>query len=257
MLKAVNQFPIYLLLACLAFASCKAGRRASGSSLKPKSEKVLMKGLLENLVDAEWLDAKARVSYNDEYGGQSFSATIRMRKDSAIWLQFKKFSIEGARALITPDSIFVIDRINNEYTAQPFSYAQKEYSLPFGFQGLQAMLLGNPVFFSKETTAGVDSTQYTLSQKTENLNTIYWLSSPDLLLRHFLVDDFRNKRTVDAYYADFKELGGKQQFSYLRSFNLNSTDLGKLKVQLEFTKVEINKPVEMKFEVPSGYNRTN
>jgi len=245
------------LSALLLLGSCKTMRRAAGTSLKPKSEKVLMKGLLDNSVSAEWLDAKAKISYNDEYGGQSFSATIRMRKDSAIWLQVKKFSIEGARALITPDSIFVIDRINNEYTAQPFDYAQKEYSLPFGFQGLQAMLLGNPVFFSKETTAGVDSTQYTLAQKTENLNASYWLSSPDLLLRRFLVDDFRNKRTVDANSSDFRELEGKQLFSYLRSFNLKSNDLGQMKVQIEFSKVEINKPVEMKFEVPSGYKRTD
>lgn len=241
----------------LAFSSCKSMRKASGSALKPKSEKVLMKGLLENSVNAEWFDGKAKISYNDEYGGQSFSGTIRMRKDSAIWMQFKKFSIEGARVLLTPDSIFVIDRINGEYTAKPFDWAQKEYNLPFGFQGLQALLLGNPVFFSKETTAGVDSTQYTLAQKTENLNATYWLSSPDLLLRHFLVDDFRNKRTVDAYSSDFRELDGKQQFSYVRSFNLNSTDLGKLKVQIEFSKVEINKPVEMKFEVPSGYKLTD
>lgn len=241
------------MLALLAFSSCKSFRKASGTAVKPKSEKALMKGLLENSVNAEWFDAKAKISYSDEYDGQSFSGTIRMRKDSAIWMQFKKFSIEGARVLLTPDSIFVIDRINGEYTAKPFEYAQKEYNLPFGFQGLQALLLGNPVFFSKETTVGVDSTHYTLAQKTENLNATYWLSSPELLLRHFLVDDFRNKRTVDAHSSDFRELDGKQQFSYVRSFNLKSTDLGQLKVQIEFSKVEINKPVEMKFEVPSGY----
>ncbi|MCF8246009.1 MAG: DUF4292 domain-containing protein [Saprospiraceae bacterium] len=257
-MKSITHFLLSLLvLALLAFSSCKAFRKAHGEAVKPKSEKALIKGLLENSVSAEWLGAKARISYSDEYGGESFSANIRMRKDSAIWMNFKKFSIEGARVLLTPDSIFVIDRINGEYTAKPFEYAQKEYSLPFGFQGLQALLLGNPVFFSKETTAGVDSTQYTLAQKTESLNATYWLSSPELLLRHFLVDDFRNKRTVDAFSSDFRPLGGKQQFSYVRSFNLKSTDLGKMKVQIEFSKVEINTPQEMKFEVPRGYKRTD
>ena len=257
-MKSANHFLLSLLaLSLLAFSSCKAFRRAQGDTVKVKSEKALMKGLLDNAVNAEWLGAKAKISYNDEYGGESFSATIRMRKDSAIWMQFKKFSIEGARVLLTPDSIFVIDRINNEYTAKPFDWAQKEYSLPFGFQGLQALLLGNPVFFSKETEAGVDSTQYTLAQKTENLTAKYWLSSPELLLRHFLVDDFRNKRTVDAFSSDFRQLDGKQQFSYVRSFNLKSTDLGQMKVQIEFSKVEINTPQEMKFEVPSGYKRTD
>jgi Domain of unknown function (DUF4292) len=234
-----------LLLALFSAASCKNLRRAQGESLKPKSEKALTKKLLENAVNAEWLGAKAKISYNDEYSGESFSANIRIRKDSLIWMNFKKFSIEGARVLITPDSIFAIDRINNEYLAKPFDYLQKEYNLPVGFQGLQAILLGNAVFFSKETEAGVDSTQYTLAQKTENLTAKYWLSNPEMYLRRFLVDDS----------SDYRPLDDKQQFSYLRSFNLKSADLGKMKVDIEFSKIEINTPQEMKFEVPAHYKR--
>lgn len=216
-----------------------------------------MKKLLDNAVDANWLGARAKISYDDEYGGETFSANIRLRKDSVIWMNFKKFSIEGARVLITPDSIFVIDRINGQYIAKPFSYAQQEYSLPVGFQGLQAMLLGNPVFFSKETEAGVDSTRYTLSQKTENLQTKYWLESPDMLLRRFLIDDFRNKRTMDVASSDYRQLDDKQLFSHVRSLNLKSSDLGKMNVTIEFSKVEVNVPQEMKFEVPDGYKKVD
>ncbi len=249
----------FLLLLTLLFtvASCKGLRKAQGASLKPKSENVLMKKLLENSVSAEWFSAKAKIAYHDEYTGETFSANIRMRKDSAIWMNFKKFSIEGARVLITPDSIFVINRITNEYLAKPFSYAQKEYSLPVGFQGLQAILLGNPVFFSKETESGVDSTRYTLAQKTESLNAKYWLNSPEMLLHRFLVDDFRNKRSMEVTSADYRQLEDKQQFSYLRNFNLNSPDLGKMQVQIEFSKIETNVPQEMKFEVPKGYERVD
>ena len=251
------KYTTYLLLALVAVAtvSCKNMRKAQGGSLKPKSEKVLTKKLLENSVSATWFGARAKISYSDEYSGETFGANIRMKKDSAIWMNFKKFSIEGARILLTPDSIFVIDRINNEYLAKPFSYAQQEYSLPVGFQGLQALLLGNPVFFSKETEAGVDSTQYTLAQKTDNLNATYWLDDPTILLRRFLVDDFRNKRSMEVTSSDYRQLDDKQQFSYLRHFNLNSPDLGKMQVQIEFSKIETNVPQEMKFEVPAGYNK--
>jgi hypothetical protein len=252
-----NNTLIVMALVLLTAASCKNLRRAQGDSLKPKSEKVLMKNLLENSVSAEWFGAQAKISYNDEYGGESFSANIRMRKDSAIWMNFKKFSLEGARVLLTPDSIFVLNRLENEYLAKPFSYAQQEYSLPVGFQGLQAMLLGNPVFFSKETKAGADSTHYTLAQKTDHLNATYWLNSPEILLHRFLVDDFRNKRSMDVTSSDYRSLDGKQQFSYLRHFNLNSPDLGKMQVQIEFSKIETNVPQEMKFEVPQGYKRVD
>lgn len=59
-----------------------------------------------------------------------------------------------------------------------------------------------------------------------------------MLLHRFLVDDFRNKRSMDVTSSDYRQLEDKQQFSYLRHFNLNSPDLGKMQVQLEFSKIE-------------------
>lgn len=232
-------------------------RRAQGGILKPRSEKVLMKNLLDNSVSANWLGAKAKISYSDEYGGETFSANIRLKKDSVIWMNFKKFSLEGARVLLTPDSIFVIDRINNQYIAKPFEYAQKEYNLPVGFLGLQAMLLGNPVFFSNETEASVDSSYYTLAQKTDRLTAKYWLAGPEMFLRRFLVDDFRNSRSMDVASSDYRQLEDKQKFSYVRSFNLKSPDMGQMRVNIEFSKVEIDVPQKMEFEIPEHYEKVD
>ena len=245
------------LLFLLTVIACNPARRAHKDNLRPKSEKFLMKRLLANQVSADWLGTKARVTYRDEYMRESFTAYIRMKKDSAIWMSFKKFSIEGARALITPDSIFVIDRINNQYLAKPFSYAQREYHLPVGFQGLQAMLLGNPVFFSSETVASVDSTRYMLSQKTDNLKAKYWIDGVKFMLQGFFVDDFRNKRELTYMASDYQQLPDKQKFSYFRRFNLNSKDLGTLQVDIDFSKVEIDVPQQMSFSVPSRYERVD
>lgn len=250
---------MFLILSLVLFLApaCKTSRRAVGASLKPKSEKVLMKHLLENQVKADWLEGKAKVSYSDEYGGESFSATIRIKRDSAIWMVFKKFSLEGARALIRPDSFFVIDRLNREYTAKPFDYIQKEYNLPVNFQGLQAILLGNPVFFSNQSEAGVDSSRYLLSQKTDNLSAKYWLDGAEMLLSEFLVDDLRNRRSISVESTDYRALGEKQKFSYFRSFNLSDGGQGNTHVGVEFSKVEINVPQKMDFEIPESYERVD
>jgi hypothetical protein len=216
-----------------------------------------MKHLLENQVKADWLEGKAKVSYSDEYGGESFSATIRIKRDSAIWMVFKKFSLEGARALIRPDSFFVIDRLNREYTAKPFDYIQQEYNLPVSFQGLQAILLGNPVFFSSQSEAGIDSSRYLLSQKTDKLNAKYWLEGAEMLLSEFLVDDFRNRRSLSVVSTDYRALDGKQKFSYFRSFNLSNGGQDHTHVGVEFSKVEINVPQKMDFEIPKNYERVD
>lgn len=239
----------------LAASACKTGKRAVSGDLKPKSEKVLMKRLLANQLNAEWLSAKAKITYQDEYGRQTVSSNVRIKKDSVIWLNFKKFGFEGGRALITPDSVFVIDRLNSEFIAQPFSFLQKEYHLPVGFQGLQAMLLGNPVFFSQKTEASVDKEHYLLSQKTDNLNADYWLDGEKYLLRETFVDDFRNSRSISAKAENYDLLPDRQPFSYLRTMNLKSKDFGEMQVEIDFSKVEINVPQSIPFNIPAHYDR--
>lgn len=233
--------------------ACNPARQAQKGSIKTRSEKYLMKRLLANQVNAEWLGTKAKIYYQDEYMKQSFTAYIRMKKDSAIWMSFKKFGIEGARALITSDSIFVLDRLNNQYLAKPFEYAQQEFNLPVGFQGLQALLLGNPVFFSNNTETGVDGTRYKFTQKTDNLKAQYWMDGVKILLNEFFIEDFRNKRELSYKASDYQSLADKQKFSYFRIFNLNSPDLGTLQVNIDFSKVEIDVPQKMSFSIPNRY----
>ncbi len=246
-------FLFFILTSILASTACNTTRRAHKGDLKPRSEKYLMKRLLANQVNAEWLGTKAKISYQDEYVRESFTAYVRMKKDSAIWMSIKKFGFEGARAFITPDSIFVLDRLNNEYIAQPFEYAQKEFRLPVGFQGLQAMLLGNPVFFSNKTETGVDGSRYKFSQKTENLHAEYWLDVVKILLSEFKIEDFRNKRELTYTASDYQLLPDKQNFSYFRRFNLKSSDLGSMQVSIDFSKVEIDVPQNMSFSIPKRY----
>lgn len=251
------RFLIILSLFLFAVSACKTGRKAKGGKLKPRSEKVLMKRLLGNQLNADWLSAKAKITYRDEYTRQTVSSNVRIKKDSVIWMNFKKFGLEGGRALITPDSVFVIDRLNGEFLAKPFEFLQKTYHLPVGFQGLQALLLGNPVFFSKETEASVDDDFYRLSQKTDKLKADYWVDGAKYYLRSFFVDDFRNSRSISAQSSEYGLLSDNQPFSYLRTMNLKSKDFGEVQVEIDFSKVEINVPKNIPFSVPAHYDRVD
>lgn len=246
-----------LSLFLLTATACKTGRKATGGKLKPKSEKVLMKRLLGNQLNADWLAGKAKITYQDEYTRQTVSSNVRIKKDSVIWMNFKKFGLEGGRALITPDSVFVINRLNGEFMAKPFDFLQKTYHLPVGFQGLQAMLLGNPVFFSQKTEASVDDDLYRLSQKTDNLKADYWVDGDKFYLRSFFVDDFRNSRSISAQSSEYGLLTDNQPFSYLRTMNLKSKDFGEVQVEINFSKVEINVPKSIPFDIPAHYDRVD
>jgi hypothetical protein len=168
-------------------------------------------------------------------------------------MAFKKFSIEGVRVLITPDSVKIIDRMNGEYSAEPYEALRRKYQIPLSFQGLQALLLGNPVFFSRESEMSLDSGLYVLQQQSENLEARYKLDQASLLLREFFVNDAQSKRSLRMMSANYQSLEDKQNFSYFRSLKLASPDIGQMNVNIEFTKVEVNVPQKMDFNVPEQY----
>ncbi len=253
--KAYSLF--FLILMALSMASCGTARMAKTGKLKERPTEVIMERLIKQQLNVASLEAKARVAYSDEYGKVSFVTYLRMKKDSAIWMSFKKFSIEAVRVLIRPDSVFIIDRLNGEYTAEPLSYLQRRYSMPVGFEGLQALLLGNPVFFSKRTSSRVEAGNYVLEQQSDRISAEYFLDGLSMLLNKWTVLDATTRSSLQATFDAYESFKGKQKFSYFRSFNLNHPDLGGSTVEITFTKVEADKPVKLPFTIPARYARIN
>jgi len=223
--------------------------------LKPRTAKFLLKRLIQSQVQAEWLSAKAKVIFRDGQSVRKFIVNIRYRKDSLIWMNIKKLSVEAARVQITPDSIYIIDRMNDQFAIRDFSHAQREYNLPTGFNGLQSLLLGDPVFFTKELKPDIEEYQYRLSGKSDQYETDYWMNGLTFVLEQLVLDDFRNTRKLRVRQDDFQQLADGQKFSYFRNFNLSSREFGDISIKVNFSKVEINVPKTIRFEIPDRYEK--
>ena len=82
-------------------------------------------------------------------------------------------------------------------------------------------------------------------------------SPRDGALWSLFIEDFRNRRTINVVASEYGQLPDKQNFSYFRRLNLSSADLGEMRVDLDFSKVEINVPQNTPFEIPSHYQRAD
>lgn len=107
----------------------------------------LKQTLIKNQVRADWMDAKVKVNYNDGYMSQGATAHIRIAKDSLVWMSVRKLGLEVARLQVTQDSVYFVDRFNQQYTVADLNFLSKMYSLPASLGSFQALLLGNPIFF--------------------------------------------------------------------------------------------------------------
>lgn len=119
---AVNGFQVVALL--LLAASCTSHKKV----VTPNAH-----------AHYEWMTAK--INGELEVGKEeiSFSGTIRMKRDSAVWVSASAFmGVENLRALITQDSVWMLNRVDQTYLAEPLEAVHAP-----SLQELQSRLVGD------------------------------------------------------------------------------------------------------------------
>jgi hypothetical protein len=254
---------IYLFALILLVASCKSIKSPDGFVIKKRSTDFLLKRLNQNKVELDWLSARAKIDLKTEDDRISASANIRFRKDSVIWMTFKKLGIEGARVLIDQDSIYILDRLNKQYAIKGYDYIDQQFNLSalsggqkVDFSLLQNFLLGNPQFFVFEKIgAEIAEYQYRMSGDYRDLSSEYWIDPVNYFLTKMFFSDTKNDRSFTVDLGNYQALSNKKEFAYLRKLNVNSKETGDVSVGLKFSNVEINTVQTIRFSIPSRYKR--
>ncbi|WP_020570626.1 DUF4292 domain-containing protein [Neolewinella persica] len=248
----------YLLLACTClffFFACKvkvgAGKDGrDGVTTVSKAAKVI-KGMEDNSFDAEFMEGRANIKLESRDFNIGGTAVIRMEKDKAIWMSVKKFGFEGARALIRPDSFFVLNRLNGDYTAEPLSYIEQKYKIPARFDLLQEAVLGNAVFFTRDLDLKTEGETYLLSGRDQRFATNYKVGSRGFKLEEMELKELVQNRSLTINNADFRQAEGKTgepDFAHSRTLRIDAEATGPAKLDLKFTRLSFSGPLDMPFQ---------
>lgn len=249
---------ISLIFFCwLLIPACKTPAGGITKATKAKSNRFLLKQLKQQQQDFEWFRGKAKITFETSEEKRNVSSTIYVRKDSLIWLNIKKVGVEAFRIQITPDSIYIINRLDKNYAIKPLSFIEKKFNLTANFKSLQALFLGNPIFLTnpKELVAGIKEDQYHLAGKRDQLTNEYFMAAGSYLLAKMSFVDLATERTVEIEQGDYQDGEEYQNFSYFRSININSTHDDYARIDLKFKKITINTPKTIRFEIPSHYTK--
>ena len=121
---------IALLVLLLAATSC-ASRKKTVAPIPPQS--------------FEWLTANMDIQA--EGNGMNFddlSGQLRMRKDSLVWLSVTAtLGVEVLRAKVSTDSVWIVNRIEKTYLAEPMKNLSETLGIPLSLALLQTLLLDN------------------------------------------------------------------------------------------------------------------
>lgn len=201
--------------------------------------------------------AKIKVDYTNAKGKQpDFVANVRMLKDSVIWISLSNdIGIEGIRVLIAKDSIKMIDKLANTYQVRPLNHIQELAQLPFTFADLQEILVGNPIFFSKDSITSYSNAAngYSILSYTALFKNLLTIAADFSVTKSKLDDnDPALNRTCDLSYNDY-EIKNGVFFSTQRQITISQRN--KLDVQLRFKDYKFNEELTYPFTVPKKFKR--
>jgi hypothetical protein len=209
-----------------------------------------------NTIDCQTFSAKMKVHYEGSDGKDyEFNAFVRLQKDKMIWISINAvLGIEAFRAVITPDSVKVLNKLDKVYQLRSVSYLQEMSHLPFDFRSLQSILLGNPIYLDSNILYYTKDAQGISLLSVGPAYRNYLTLSNDLNLKHSILDDVDplQARSFDISYGQYEKVDTASFSTYRK---IVASEKGRLDVELIFSKYSFNENLNFPFHIPKNYKR--
>ena len=195
--------------------------------------------------------AKAQLAIGDKRN--EVTMNIRIRNNEAIWVSVTAIAgLEVARAMITPDSVKVINRLENEYIRKPFSYIYEFTSERINFSTLQAVLTGGimPGFVDNSTEVELRGQTTFLKSIIGSLVYVLQTNEQDNVTVTSLSDTAAGQ-SLKVEYADFQTVS-RQSVPHTVSLSSRAGNKN-ISLNLEFSRLELDGPADMPFRVPDRF----
>jgi hypothetical protein len=195
---------------------------------------------------------KAKTSLNINSDTHDVTLNIRINNNKEIWVSVTALlGIEAARAVITPDSILVMNKIQGLYLKKPFSFIYQYTNKQVDYAMLQALFTGNAV-----PKLLNDSAKYTAAGDSVKLDG----KLGDLVYKLLLGSDLKVTRTNLANDAEGQTLQVNNSFNVQNNQKvpaqidiISVAKSNKIEVNLHFVKVDYNQPLDYPFTIPPSY----
>jgi hypothetical protein len=203
------------------------------------------------------LSLKGKASLDVNGDENNVTMNIRIQKDKKIWISVTGIAgIEGARAVITPDSLLLLNRLQKTITRKPFSYIYGFTNRQINFGLLQAVISGNTIgdFMTEKSALVQENGVWVLSGTAGDLayrsvfNTLLKVTETTL-------NDAKAAQAFKVNYGEYTAVNNALFPLNLKISSMTQTKL--LKVDIEFVKIESNVPVEFPFSVPKNFEVIN
>ncbi|MDA3882522.1 MAG: DUF4292 domain-containing protein [Bacteroidales bacterium] len=190
--------------------------------------------------------------------------SIRIKKDSLIWISIKPFYIEAARCIFSPDSIFIVNKLEQSYFAGDYSLVEKYIGIPVDFYTIQSILLNSIWNYPIETDSTLLQSYKMRNKKNEIIgiteteqngkkhsNQSITIAKDLLKLISIDVQDFEHDTKFTVLYSDFAQT---DSILYPHIIEMNAAQKhNKFNIDIDFSKISFNIEQTYPFSINPKY----
>lgn len=211
--------------------------------------------------DFRSMKAECKVKFRDSLNDAGFHLQLRIVKDSAIWVRISKIGVEGFRAIITKDSVRILDKMKDIYYASKFDTLEKVLNFRLDFQMLQAVLLANmPIAEYDSSKVQLERSLMKIPQEKDGIAITNFLNKSTEKLHELFLLDKRTNNTLNLFYQDFKVIDGnpfaEKNTAIISFWNKNTRRMEKSEIEINYNNVKfLRGSVDLPFTIPRNYKR--
>lgn len=229
-------------------------KNRTDSLIKPDTKSDQLTLLKSKQLQFNTLSLKGRANLNIDGEANDVTMNFRIKDKQVIWVSITAGGglLEVARALITPDSIKIMDRLKTKIIKKPFNYIYNFTNKQVNFNTLQEILTGNAVssLVNLDATVKADNGLLVVSGSKESLdykflfNTLYKVQETNL-------SDSKSGQALKVDYKDYQKLN---EYLFPSVLNINTlSGAKKISISIDYVKIEGNTNLSFPFNVPNRY----
>ncbi|HLF34890.1 MAG TPA: DUF4292 domain-containing protein [Cyclobacteriaceae bacterium] len=210
-------------------------------------------------IEFDCFQARSKIKILDGNQSINASAIIRIKNDSIIWISVTpSVGIEIFRAIITPDSVYIIDRLNREYKEFSIDSINNRLNFDLSYTMLESILLGNLVIPRQGNEKVMrEGNYYRLRQHDNRFSINNFINSKSMKIEKVSIADDTTSNYLSVDYHDFQDVDSVL-FAFNNSISLFYSDNDRsinTQVIITYNKASFSdKKVKFPFNVPERYD---
>jgi hypothetical protein len=267
----MTKYKIFLFFALIALLSaCKSSKNlvVTDGSAVAKAQEQLLNDMFDAQVDYKTISGKISLEMipGNRTSGTKVNSQLKIVRDDIIQLSLRApfLNIEAFRINITPDSVYVVDRLNKKIAVENIAKLEREKGISFNYSNLQALFTNALFYPGKKKLTAKDADKYNIKLHSGK----YYLATIDRSGINYLFTVDANDRITDtgisaeneSYSLNWNYDEFIQDGKYVYPTKMTAkVGVQKKRVTLvmNYSSLDIDKDVKVDKSLPASYARVS